>query len=662
MLRDWGCPGFHFLFDFLFVAFAFSVQGPEHLLGWIGGSSFHLRNGIWIGAVLALVAVVAVALIRIRRRRSEIIPEARRQWARRLADAAFDGLLIHRSGTILQMNNALVRLLGYRETEMLGTHFSSLTHAALTAALRTELEAPQPEIIAFTLLHADKSERFVEMASHTLEFNGLPATVTAIRDITERRELQARLEHVTQNDALTRLPNRSQFTKMLQASLIGNDRGGGTTAVLLLEVDRLKAINEAFGRSGGDRLLRQIALRLGGFKHESDIVGRLDGNKFGIIQPHSGAPNRNSSLVNQIEMSFEEPFIIDGRAVTASLSIGMAIYPEHATDAEGLLWACNLAAEQVSQAGGGGSRMFVHEDAKDLLPPKTVVRAKISTPNAATPENFRGTMRATQRLAQELGLAISRGEVSLEYQPFFASKSLGLSGFEAFAYWRHPKEGPVPPDQFVLLAEQAGLSAALGNFILETACVEAMRCKAPLMSVNLSPTQLGDPDLPGKVREILRKTGLPPERLEFEVSERALNVQPQRQQQAMQALRVIGVGIVLDDFGTGFSSLTSLSSFPFNKIKIEKQIIRALGEDENAEAVLGAILALARNFRVEVVAEGVETEAQLLYLQEKNCQFVQGCHLGRPAAQAVILTDAPANLPVAGAQAAGKPSLVVTQR
>jgi diguanylate cyclase (GGDEF)-like protein/PAS domain S-box-containing protein len=645
-------------------------------LRWIGGISFHLHDVIWVGLgvlpVAGLAALIwALRLGRLGRGRAKL-PEARRQWARRLADAAFDGLLIHRNGTILQMNNALVRLLGYREAEMLGTNFSSLTHPGLTAALRTELEAPPLQITAFTLLHADKSERFVELASHTLEFNGLPATITAIRDITQLRELQERLEHVTQNDGLTSLPNRSQFTKMLQQSIIGNDRGGGTTAVLLLKVDRLKAINEAFGRSGGDRMLQQIALRLTGFKHESDIVGRLDGDKFGIIQPHTGAPNRNASLVNQIENSFDEPFIIDGKAVTASLSIGVAIYPEHATDAEGLLWAGNLAMECVSEAGGGGSRMFQHEDAKDALPPKTVVEAN-ANPTGSMTENFRGTMRSTQRLAQELGQAISRGEVSLDYQPFFASKFLSLAGFEAFARWRHPKDGLIPPDQFVHLAEQSGLGTALGNFILETACIEAMRSKSPLMSVNLSPTQLQDPDLPTRVREILRKTGLPPERLEFEVTEAVLNAQPQQKLQALQDLRAIGAGIVLDDFGTGFSSLTSLTSFPFSKIKIEKRIIRALGEDEHAEAVLGAILALARNFRVEVVAEGVETEAQLVYLQEKNCQFVQGYHLGRPAAQAAHFPAAQAaNFPTVQAAVppvsefpaalATKPSLVATQR
>lgn len=619
---------------------------------------FHLREAVpWLLLALAVAALAGTMLWRVRRQwgQSGHKPEARRQWARRLADAAFDGLLIHRNGTILQMNNALVRLLGYREAELLGTHFSSLTHPSLVSALRTELEAPQPEIAAFTLLHEDKTERFVEMASHTLEFNFLPATVTAIRDVTLRRALEARLAHVTQNDALTDLPNRESFTKMLEAAMLANDRGGGTTVVWMLDVDRLKSINDVFGRGGGDRLLRQIGARLSGFKDERDIVGRLDGDKFGIIQPHAGAPNRNASLVSQIEASFDEPYIIDGRAMTASLSIGMAIYPEHATDAEGLLWAANLSMKQVRQAGGGGSRMFLHEDALAALPPKTVVQANAPKPNANPPADFRGTMRSTQRLAQELGQAIARGEVSLDYQPFFTANFLSLAGFEAFAHWRHPKEGPVPSDQLLLLAEQAGLSGALGNFILETACMEAMRCKSPLMSVNLSPIQLQDPDLPDKIKEILRRTGLPPERLELELMEAALNVEPQQKLQAMQALRAIGVGIVLDDFGTGFSSLTSLSNFPFNKIKIKKRIIGALGEDEHAEAVVGAILALARNSRVEVVAEGVETEAQLNYLQEKGCQFVQGYHLGRPGAQAV-------SPPALGPPAVIKPSLVVTQR
>jgi diguanylate cyclase (GGDEF)-like protein/PAS domain S-box-containing protein len=633
-------------------------------LSWIGAATFHLRETAGVGVgVLLFAGLVVLAWVQRGRKRSDNLPEARRQWARRLADAAFDGLLVHRNGTILQMNNALVHLLGYREAELLGTNFSSLSHPAQAASLRTELEAPQPLVTRFTLIRADKTERIVEMASHTLEFNGLPATVTAIRDVTQLQVLEERLEHVTQNDALTSLPNRQHFAKMLEQAMLGNDRNGGTTAVLLMDVDHLKAINEALGRSGGDRLLRQIAARLSSYMHESDVVGRLDGDKFGIIQPHAGAPNRNASLVNQIEMSFEEPFIIDGRAITASLSIGMAIYPEHATDAEGLLLAANLAMKRVRQAGGGGSRLFTHEDAQAALPPKTVVQANPLRPNADTaPANFRGTMRSTQRLAQELGQAISRGEVGLDYQPFFAAKFLSLAGFEALPHW-HSKAGPLPPEQLQRLAEEAGLGDALGSFIVEAACMEAIRSKAPLMTVNLSPMQLQDPGFPGRVREVLRKTGLPPERLELQVTEAVLNAEPQQRLEAIEALRAIGIGIVLDDFGTGFSSLTNLSRFPFNKIKIEKSIIRALGEDQNADAVLGAILALARNFLAEVMAGDVETEAQLIYLQEKGCHFVQGHHLARPTSHA-IAPPATGLQPggFVAVQAAAKPSLVATQR
>ncbi len=626
-------------------------------MGWIGGTVFNLRDGVWIGLGGMAVAALAGFVWQQRRRQAAAahLPEARRQWAHRLADAAFDGLLIHRNGTILQMNTALVRLLGYREAELLGTHFSSLTHPGLVPALRTELEAPRPEIAAFTLLHEDTTERFVEMASHTLEFNGLPATVTAIRDVTLQRRLEAQLAHLTQNDALTGLPNRVTFTTMLEAAMLGNDRGGGTTAVMMLDVDGLKSINDVFGRSGGDRLLRQIGARLSGFSREHDVVGRLDGDKFGIIQPHTGAPNRIASLVSQIEMSFDEPFIIDGRAMTASLSIGMAIYPEHATDAEGLLWAANLSMKQVRRAGGGGSRMFLHEDALAALPPKTVVQASAPKSAVQAPADFRGTLRSTQRLAQELGQAISRCELGLEYQPIFTANGLSLAGFEAFAHWQHPKEGPVASEQLLLLAEQAGLSGALGQFVLERAAIEAMRCKVMLMSVKLSPIQLHDPDLPDKITEILRRTGLPPERLELELVEAALNLEPQQKLKAIQALRTLGVGIVLDDFGTGFSSLTSLSNFPFNKIKIKKRIIGALGEDDHAEAMVGAILALARNSRVEVVAEGVETEAQLLFLKEQGCQFVQGYHLGRPTPQAI-------SSQAVGPASIIKPSLVVSQR
>jgi diguanylate cyclase (GGDEF)-like protein/PAS domain S-box-containing protein len=576
--------------------------------------------------------------------------EARKQWARRLADASFDGLLIHRNGTILQMNRALVRMLGQRETELVGTHFSNLANPAQIAALRTELEAPQPQISEFILLHADKTERFVEMASHTIEYDGLPATVTAIRNITAQRALEDRLAHLINNDALTGLPNRTQFCERLSEAIARNDRAGGTTAVLKIELDQLKAINERLGRAGGDSLLCQVAGRLTALTHETDTVGRLGGNNFGIVQPHTGAPNRTSSLANRLENLSAEPFIVDGKAVTVSVSVGIAIYPEHGTDADGLLRASGIALHQVSLAGGGGSRMFSHADAAAFPPTPPKVIAQNTAP-ANGLNNFRGTLSAAERLAQDLRQAISHGEISVDYQPVFAAKSMTIAGFEAFARWRHPREGMIAPDKFIPLADESGMSVAVGNFIMETACIEAVRCKAPAMAVNLSPLQFRDPQLPARIKEVLDKTGLPAGKLEVEVTEGMLTADPETALQALQAIRDIGVRVTLDDFVTGLSSLTSLSDFPFNKIKIEKRFIQALGQDASAEAIVAAILMLARNLRIEVTAEGVETDAQLTYMQEKGCNFLQGYLLGRPAAQAMVAGAAPS-----------KPTLVAAQR
>lgn len=607
-------------------------------------------------------------------------PEARKQWARRLADASFDGLLIHRNGTILQMNRALVRMLGYREMAVVGTHFSNFTHPAMMAALRTELEAPQPQIAEFVLLHADKSERFVEMASHTLEYDGLPATVTAIRNVSAQRSLEARLAHLTHNDLLTGLPNRAQFSERLNESVTRNDRAGGTTAVLTIELDQLKAINEKLGRAGGDSLLRQIAGRLMTLAHESDTVARLGGDKFGIVQPHTGAPNRTASLASQIETSFDEPFIVEGKSVSTSMSIGIALYPEHATDADGLLRASSLAMDLVSQGGGGGFRMFNHADSepsgaspgRDSEPNKALGYGAGGTPSGAggKPQNsFRATMSGasmggglvsgSQRLAQDLRLAIPRGEISLDYQPILAARFLSIAGFEALPRWRHPRDGVIAADKFVPLADEAGLSFALGNFILESACVEAVRCKSPLMAVNLSPLQFRDPQLPGRVSDILRKTGMLAERLEIGVTESMLTGDPALALRVLQSIRSIGIGVTLDDFGAGLSSLGGLSDFPFNKIKIDKRFIQALGIDANAEAIVAAILALARNLRIEVTAKGVESEAQLTYLQEKGCNFIQGDHIGRAAPQASAFSIMSSG---GSPGAVAKPTLVVTQR
>lgn len=337
-------------------------------LAWFGALVSHLGSSHWIGPASAaagaglgmVLGEFTLRKVFTRSFRRDAEAEARRQWSRRLADASFDGLLIHRNGTILQVNAALVRMLGYREIELTGTHFSNLAPASQVADLRTELEAPAPQTAECTLLHADKSERFVEMASHTLEYEGLPATVTAIRNITAQKAIEARLAYLMHNDALTGLSNRTMFTDRLQEAVSRNDAAGGTTAVLTLQVSQLKPLNEQLGRSAGDRLLRQIASRLIAMADESDTVARLGGDEFGIVQPHAGAPNRTAALTSQIKTAMQEPFIVEGQAVKASLTIGVALYPEHATHAEGLINASGFA---MSKAPAGGAHVFSHAEA-----------------------------------------------------------------------------------------------------------------------------------------------------------------------------------------------------------------------------------------------------------------------------------------------------------
>ncbi len=346
-----------------------SRPGVEIGLAWFSALISQLSDRNWIGpAIGAGSAGLGMVLgeFTLRKAFSQKIfgrggaDEARRQWARRLADASFDGLLIHRNGTILQMNRALVRMLGYREMDLLGTHFSNLAHPSQMADLRTELEAPAPQTAEFTLQHADKSQRFVEMASHTLEFEGLPATISAIRNLTAQKALEARLAHLTHNDALTGLSNRAMFTERLEEAVSRNDQAGGTTAVMTLQIPGLKAINAQLGRHIGDTLLRQIAHRLRAMADEADTVARLSGDKFGVVQPHQGAPNRTAALTSQIKTSMQEPFIVEGKAVKARMSIGIAIYPEHAATAEGLLNASGFA---LSQAGESGAHIFSHAEA-----------------------------------------------------------------------------------------------------------------------------------------------------------------------------------------------------------------------------------------------------------------------------------------------------------
>ncbi len=335
-----------------------------------------------------------------------------------------------------------------------------------------------------------------------------------------------------------------------------------------------------------------------------------------------------------METAFRDPFIIDHKLVRISISVGIATCPEHAADVEALMKASDFALRQATLAGGGCSHMFSHEEAQGYR--STMKR-----------DLFRVGLTEPQRLSQDLRAAVGKNEISVAYQPVFRTGNLGLAGYEALARWNHRRDGLIPPAMFIPLAEQAGLIHEIGSYVLEAACAEAVSVGGDfMMAVNISPLQFRDVNLPGRITAVLRKTGLPASRLELEVTESVLIDNKAAAAQALKALRAIGVSVALDDFGTGYSSLSYLCDFPFARLKIDKRFIQALGTDPNANAIVAAILALANNLKLKVTAEGVETEAQLAYLKQTDCEHVQGFLLGKPAPRALHLPPPLARQPL----------------
>ncbi len=569
-----------------------------------------------LAALLLLAGVIAAmrADSHFIRRRLEGEAATRRLWAHGLANASFDGLLIHRHGVILLMNRALVRMLSLREREWLGQNFCTVAREEDVAALRAELEAPGPELARFNLLRATRGEVAVEMSSQPIEFEGQPATITAIRDITQRRADAETICRLTHYDALTGLPNRRRFEDLAEQFLASQPHQ--PLSLLITDVQDFKSINQQFGRKTGDALLQLVGQRLAGMLLQEDVLARLSGDKFALLLKAEGPPSRGVSLGGQLLASCAEPFIIEGRLVRLKLHAGLALFPDHAADMEGLLRAAEIALTRA-QAGDGGVHLFRHEDATPLRPAL-----------AAGGQGEGGNLR------DDLRGALARGEIRLLYQPAFTLPDFALYGFETSARWQHPTQGLLRPEQFMAIAEEAGLAQELGNQLIERACAEAVAASVPRLAVNLSPAQFRDTNLPARLAAILRKTGLAPEVLELEITEAMLAEHADYAAGLLHALRQSGALIVLDDFGAGSAPLGAVCHLPLSRLKIGPRIIKKLGTDRNAEAMLGATLSLANNLNLQVTALGVETETQLDLLRRQGCHVAQGPLLGEPASRA----------------------------
>jgi diguanylate cyclase (GGDEF)-like protein len=424
-------------------------------------------------------------------------------------------------------------------------------------------------------------------------------------DVTERRVAEEKVVFMARHDALTRLPNRTLFIERMQQALMGLDQGR-TFAVLCLDLDRFKEVNDTLGHAMGDVLLRTVSERLQSCVRATDTVSRGGGDEFTIIQVAPQSAEEIEALARRIIEVTSEPYDLEGRRATIGISIGISVARGDGMTADALLRNADMALYCAKEDGRGTWRFFEPE--------------------------MDANIRARRALGNDLRDALARGEFELLYQPVCGLKHERVGAFEALLRWRHPVRGIVPPLEFIPIAEEMGLIVPLGEWVLQQACLEAARWPDHVsVAVNVSSAQFRTDQLVQTVMAALQSARLPARRLSLEITETVLLSHGQATLATMQALRAMGVRISLDDFGTGYSSLSYLGTFPIDQIKIDQSFVRNLTET-NTGAVVRAIIGLAASLSMRVVAEGVETMDQVRWLRSERCDDVQGFFLAQPLA------------------------------
>jgi len=411
-----------------------------------------------------------------------------------------------------------------------------------------------------------------------------------------------------QTDDLTGLALRNTFMATLERTLPGTVEGGEPVALLCLDLDRFKMINDTLGHGIGDQLLKKVADRLRKASRKDDLVARLGGDEFVILQRGIRSPRDAELLAERLVDLIGRTYVLSGHTVNIGISVGVAL-GSGSMQPRDVLRNADLALYEAKRAGRGRYRFFEH--GMDTL------------------------LHERRELEIDLRRALALKQFELHYQPFLDLSTDTVMGFEALLRWQHPVRGDVPPLDFIAVAEENGLIVKIGEWVLLTACMEAAAWPAELVvAVNVSPLQFKADTLLASVSLALERSGLNPERLEVEITEGALLADTDNVLTTLHALRALGVKISMDDFGTGYSSLSYLQKFPFNKIKIDRSFVAS--DDADSEAILKAVSSLGTSLGMAITAEGVETADQLKRIRDQNCTHVQGYLTGRPMAQASV--------------------------
>jgi diguanylate cyclase (GGDEF)-like protein len=573
-----------------------------------------LREASLVSCAILILIVFGILMTRVARRRADA--EAAAKQKSDLLEATLENM---DQGLIMYDADARVQVCNRRAMELLDLPASlMLSQPSFEEVRRYQIDNGEfvfPEREDREWVRSTTYERTLpsyerERPNGTvLEIRTVPiahgGAVRTFTDITERKQVEKRIAHMARHDALTGLPNRILFRERIEEALERVGHNGETLAILCLDLDQFKTVNDTLGHPVGDVLLSAVAGRIKTHLSENDTVARLGGDEFAILQVGPRQPGGARSLAQRLVQGMPEPFFVDGHKLNIGVSVGIALAPSDGLNVDSLLKCADLALYRAKGEGRDTFRFF--EQAMDT------------------------ELQARRAIETDLREAFTKGEFQLHYQPFMDIARGEVVGFEALLRWNHPSRGFIPPAEFIPIAEETGLIVALGEWIIRQACKEAAQFPEALrVAVNVSAVQFRNPQFPQFVLSALAASGLSPHRLELEITETVLMQSNETVLKTLHQLRGLGVRIALDDFGTGYSSLSYLSSFPFDKLKIDRSFTKELGTNPHCAAIVRAIISLGASLGMVTTAEGVETAAQLDFLGAAGCAEAQGFLVNEP--------------------------------
>jgi diguanylate cyclase (GGDEF)-like protein/PAS domain S-box-containing protein len=551
---------------------------------------------------------------------------------------------VNEEGQFTYLNPTVVAMLGYPNQELIGRHYSSIIHeedreraryafcerrtgerASRNVELRLKRRGGSgeqgPEGADLLTIALSATGVYVEQKAGAPKRRFLYSYGVA-RDITERKRAEERISFQAYHDLLTELPNRALFKDRLSVALTQAHRSGRLVAVLFIDLDRFKLINDSLGHAQGDELLKGVAGRLQSCVRRSDTLGRLGGDEFTILLPDLSDAEDAALISQKVIDELRRPLTVGGQEVRATASIGIALYPNDGSEAESLVKHADIAMYHVKTAGKNGYAFFSPEM------------------NAAFHQKL--------TLETELRRALDLGELELWYQPQVSVSRRQVVGMEALIRWRHPLRGVLAPMTFIPVAEEAGLIARISDWVLEQSCLQLAQWRGEgfdylRMSVNLSPRDFDKPDVVDRVLAALQRHRVPPQGLEIEITENLMMRDAESVAAAVKRLRDSGVRVCMDDFGTQFASLTYLQKFPVTSLKLDQSFVRDLTAAQPDSPIIVAIVAIAQGFHLHLIAEGVENQLQRDVLLGLGCDEMQGYLFGSaleaPQARALLSGD-----------------------